>query len=102
MSTATQFIRHVEEINGRVLVHCIAGVSRSVTVVIMYLIMQHRLPLLHAFNYVKSCRYVRTYVTMRSLILYICVCVQGTLYLSSVPSKLSWIEVGVRCVLEPS
>ena len=35
MDSARAFIKRVEDVKGRVLVHCIAGASRSVTVVMM-------------------------------------------------------------------
>ena len=56
MGEASSFIRRVEEIKGRVLVHCISGVSRSVTICLMHLVMEHRIPLKDAWNYVYSCR----------------------------------------------
>lgn len=36
------------------------GVSRSVTLLLMHLIVRHRLPLHSAFRYVRSCRYCNT------------------------------------------
>ena len=39
------FISHVEKVGGRLLIHCISGVSRSVTILILYLIIQHKIPL---------------------------------------------------------
>ena len=51
-----EFIDRVESINGRVLVHCIAGASRSVTAVLMHLVAQHRIPLRIAYDYIKSIR----------------------------------------------
>ena len=36
----------------------VAGVSRSVSILLMYWIVQHRIPLKIAFTYVKSCRWV--------------------------------------------
>jgi protein-tyrosine phosphatase len=56
MPTALDFIKHVESVNGRVLVHCISGVSRSTTVVVMHLMRMHKMTLLSAYNYVHSCR----------------------------------------------
>jgi len=53
---ASKFISHVENMGGRVLVHCISGVSRSTTMVLMHLIDKHGLPLKDAYNYVLSCR----------------------------------------------
>ncbi len=43
---------------GRTLVHCVAGVSRSSSICIAYLMKYHRISLLHAYNYVKSRRSV--------------------------------------------
>jgi protein-tyrosine phosphatase len=53
---ASKFISRVEAMNGRVLVHCISGVSRSTTIVIMYLMQKHGMPLRDAYDYVYSCR----------------------------------------------
>mmetsp|Transcript_8686 Transcript_8686/g.14420 ORF Transcript_8686/g.14420 Transcript_8686/m.14420 type:complete len:459 (+) Transcript_8686:148-1524(+) len=50
------FLHHIESIGGRVLVHCVAGVSRSVSMIILHLIRNHQLPLNDAFNYIRSCR----------------------------------------------
>lgn len=50
------YLSHVECIQGRVFVHCLAGVSRSVSVVLLYLVLRHRIPLRHAFRYVRACR----------------------------------------------
>ena len=56
MKQAFPFMERVENLRGRVMVHCIAGASRSVTVVLMYLMMKHSIPLRTAYNYVKSHR----------------------------------------------
>lgn len=56
MEKASAFIKHVEEIDGRVLIHCVSGVSRSVTVAILHLIMEHKMLLKDAYNYITSCR----------------------------------------------
>eukprot|EP00607_Mallomonas_marina_P001460 CAMPEP_0182426186 /NCGR_PEP_ID=MMETSP1167-20130531/12674_1 /TAXON_ID=2988 /ORGANISM="Mallomonas Sp, Strain CCMP3275" /LENGTH=421 /DNA_ID=CAMNT_0024607451 /DNA_START=204 /DNA_END=1469 /DNA_ORIENTATION=+ len=52
---AASFLRHVEEVKGRVLIHCIAGVSRSVTLLIMHMISCHRRTLraAHAFIHAR-------------------------------------------------
>ncbi|GMI72226.1 PROPYZAMIDE-HYPERSENSITIVE 1 [Hibiscus trionum] len=47
------FIDHVEQIGGRVLVHCFEGKSRSATVVIAYLMLRKKLTLLEAWNSLK-------------------------------------------------
>lgn len=41
---------------GRVLVHCTQGISRSATLVIMYLMRAHRWSLVQAFNYTRAGR----------------------------------------------
>ena len=56
MEKASDFIKHVEDIDGRVLIHCVSGVSRSVTVAILHLIMEHKMLLKDAYNYIASCR----------------------------------------------
>lgn len=56
MPQANAFISHVEKIGGRVLIHCISGVSRSVTVTILHFIMMHRMLLHDAYQYIFSCR----------------------------------------------
>lgn len=53
---AYQFIDNALHINGKVLVHCYFGVSRSATLVIAYLMKKHELTLEVAFELVKSKR----------------------------------------------
>ncbi|XVF08615.1 hypothetical protein REPUB_Repub07fG0018100 [Reevesia pubescens] len=53
LEEACDFIDHVEEIGGRVLVHCFEGKSRSATVVIVYLMLRKNLTLLEAWNALK-------------------------------------------------
>lgn len=75
---ATSFLQRVEDMNGRVLVHCVAGkelhkmgwvffmcgrlvvctigVSRSVTVVLLHLVGTYEIYLKHAYNHMKSVR----------------------------------------------
>lgn len=48
----------VKNSKGRVLVHCQAGISRSATICIAYLISRHRLRLDEAYEYVKKRRSV--------------------------------------------
>lgn len=54
--SSSSFIRRAEKLNGRVMVHCVAGVSRSVTLVIMHLMAVHGLRLKHAYEFVESIR----------------------------------------------
>ena len=56
MPRATSFLNNVESVKGRVLVHCISGVSRSTTVVLMYMMQQYHMCLWDCYNYVRSCR----------------------------------------------
>lgn len=51
-----KFIEAAREKNGRVLVHCIQGISRSVTLVIAYLILTKKLNYDEAFKIVQSRR----------------------------------------------
>lgn len=53
---AIEFIDGVRDVNGRVLVHCQAGVSRSPTIVIAYLMARSHKNLTEAFAYVKDRR----------------------------------------------
>jgi protein tyrosine/serine phosphatase len=50
------FIHNTINHNESVLVHCYAGVSRSATVVLAYLMIYHNFKLTEALNYVKSIR----------------------------------------------
>lgn len=50
---ASDFIDHVDQINGKVLVHCFEGRSRSATQVIAYLMLRKNLTLLEAWNVLK-------------------------------------------------
>ncbi|KAG5281323.1 hypothetical protein AALO_G00069960 [Alosa alosa] len=55
---AIQFIDSVKESGGRVLVHCQAGISRSATICLAYLINARRVSLDEAFDFVKRRRQV--------------------------------------------
>ncbi|PAV83362.1 hypothetical protein WR25_16110 [Diploscapter pachys] len=49
-------IKQVKDKGGKTLVHCVAGVSRSASLVIVYLIKHERMTLRQAYHYVKSAR----------------------------------------------
>ncbi|XP_031486053.1 dual specificity protein phosphatase PHS1 isoform X2 [Nymphaea colorata] len=49
----SDFIEHAEQSGGKVLVHCFEGKSRSVTVVLAYLMLRKHLTLLQAWNELK-------------------------------------------------
>lgn len=51
-----EIIERVSECNGRILVHCNAGVSRSASVCIAYLMLHRKLTFAAAFSHVKSKR----------------------------------------------
>ena len=51
-----KFIENVKEKGGRVLVHCIQGISRSVTIVMAYLIYKNKFTYDKAFNLVQNKR----------------------------------------------
>jgi len=53
---ATQFIDQVRDSHGYVLVHCLAGISRSPTVAIAYVMRHLKMTFDDAFRYVKSKR----------------------------------------------
>ncbi|XP_024041471.1 dual specificity protein phosphatase PHS1 isoform X3 [Citrus clementina] len=50
---ASDFIDHVEQTGGRVLVHCFEGRSRSATLVLAYLMLRKNFTLLQAWNTLK-------------------------------------------------
>jgi len=50
------FIEQCLSNGGNILVHCEAGISRSATVVIAYLIKSRRMDMTSAFRYVRQCR----------------------------------------------
>ncbi|KAM5132465.1 dual specificity protein phosphatase 8-like isoform 2-T2 [Mantella aurantiaca] len=56
LSAAVEFIGKVELVNGRVLVHCLAGISRSAAVAIAYIMRSMGLSLDDAYRFVKEKR----------------------------------------------
>lgn len=56
MVEALAFIRRVESLHGRVFVHCISGVSRSVSIVLLHLMKTHGIPLKVAYEHIKTLR----------------------------------------------
>lgn len=52
----TNYIHKALEKNENVLVHCFAGISRSPTIIIAYLIKYHKMILEQAFNFVRNAR----------------------------------------------
>ncbi|GAA0138520.1 protein phosphatase [Lithospermum erythrorhizon] len=50
---ACDFINHVENLGGKILVHCFEGKSRSATVVLAYLMLRKNFTLLEAWNTLK-------------------------------------------------
>lgn len=57
-STAITFIDSVKQNGGRVLVHCQAGISRSATICLAYLMHTRRVRLEEAFDFVKQRRHI--------------------------------------------
>ncbi|KAI1900191.1 hypothetical protein AGOR_G00047470 [Albula goreensis] len=55
---AIEYIDSVKDSNGRVLVHCQAGISRSATICLAYLMKRKRVRLEEAFEFVKQRRSV--------------------------------------------
>ncbi|CAN0417521.1 unnamed protein product [Discosporangium mesarthrocarpum] len=55
---AVDFLGRVENCQGRVLVHCTSGCSRSVAAVLMHLMENHRVPLLRAHRHILKHRTV--------------------------------------------
>ena len=53
---AIELIDDARQTNGRILVHCAMGISRSATIVIAYLMSRYNLTLKTAYDFVKSRR----------------------------------------------
>ncbi|XP_060947001.1 dual specificity protein phosphatase 5 [Limanda limanda] len=53
---AIEFIDHVKQSGGKVLVHCEAGISRSPTICMAYIMRTQQLRLDAAFDIIKQCR----------------------------------------------
>lgn len=49
-------VHHVHKRGGRTLIHCVAGVSRSASLCMVYLMKYHRMRLLEAYYHVKGRR----------------------------------------------
>uniref|UniRef100_A0A8C5Q8L5 Dual specificity protein phosphatase 8 n=1 Tax=Leptobrachium leishanense TaxID=445787 RepID=A0A8C5Q8L5_9ANUR len=56
LNAAVEFIEKVELVNGKVLVHCLAGISRSAAVAIAYIMRSMGLSLDDAYRFVKEKR----------------------------------------------
>ncbi|TMW67193.1 hypothetical protein Poli38472_012309 [Pythium oligandrum] len=54
--TVTGFLKRVELLRGRALIHCVSGISRSAALLIAYLMIDKRLVLRDAYNHVKAIR----------------------------------------------
>ena len=52
------YINNVKSKGGKALVHCMAGVSRSASICIVYLMKYYKMSLAQAYNYVRSKRHV--------------------------------------------
>lgn len=55
-STIINFIKRVEDCEGRLLVHCTVGASRAPTAVIAYLVIVKRIPLVDAYGLIYALR----------------------------------------------
>ncbi|GLV41385.1 uncharacterized protein CBL_06615 [Carabus blaptoides fortunei] len=54
--TVSDLIQEIRKSGGKTLVHCVAGVSRSASLCVAYLMKYQHMSLLQAYNYVKSKR----------------------------------------------
>ena len=54
--STSSFIARAESMNGRVFCHCVSGVSRSVSVILMHLMARHRVPLREAYEHIQTLR----------------------------------------------
>lgn len=53
---SSKFLSRVEELGGKVLVHCVAGCSRSVSIVILHLMAHHNVVLRDAWDHLRRTR----------------------------------------------
>lgn len=56
--TAIQFMKEAISSGGTVLVHCYAGISRSASCVIAYLMQESNMPFFEAMSYVRKRRHI--------------------------------------------
>lgn len=54
--STVSFLSRAENLHGRVLVHCKSGVSRSVSMVLIYLMSRHKVPLRDAYEHIRALR----------------------------------------------
>lgn len=54
--TVNGFLKRVERLRGRALIHCVSGVSRSPALLVAHLMIHKRMPLLQAYTLVRSKR----------------------------------------------
>ena len=97
-AAASGFIRRAESQGGRVLVHCVAGASRSVAYVIMHLISVHKIRLADAWTHIIKlrCAFTQRAVTHNRALwccpsnLPITMSIAGRSYLRTRASCCSW------------
>ena len=56
-NSCIKFIKQALDQGGTVLVHCFAGVSRSATIVIAFLMQEYGMTLNEAIQHTRKCRY---------------------------------------------